>query len=87
MRKLLKIAALAVPTIAMLTLAPPAGAAEGAAAAAAGAAPTASVDAKVSATKKFCINMALGTGTRIARPMCKTKSEWADEGVDLGSRK
>ena len=88
MTKLLKIAAFAVPACAMLALAQPASAADGAsAAAAAGAASAANAQARVRETKKVCINVIPDTGSRMARRMCKTKAEWADEGVDLDARK
>jgi hypothetical protein len=87
MTRLLKIAAFAVPACAMFALAQPAGAAGGATAAAAGAASAASVEAKASETKKFCINVIPDTGSRMTRRMCKTKAEWAAEGVELGIRK
>jgi hypothetical protein len=87
MKKLLKSAAFAVPACAMLALAQPAGAADGAAAAAAAGAATASVEAKASGTKKVCINVVPDTGSRMARRMCKTRADWADEGVDLNFKK
>ena len=80
MTKLLKIAAFAVPACAMLALAQPAGAANGAGTAAA-------VNAKAPETKKVCIKVIPDTGSRMVRRMCKTKAEWADEGLDLNARK
>jgi hypothetical protein len=90
MTKLLKIAAFAVPACAMLALAQPAGAAGGAPAAAAAsstAGSTSGTQAKATGTKKVCINVVMDTGSRMTRRMCKTKAEWADEGVDLDARK
>ena len=83
MTKLLKIAAMALPACAMLSLAQPAGASDGATAVAS----AASVEAKAAATKKICINVIPDTGSRMARRTCKTKAEWADEGLDLTARK
>ena len=87
MTKLLKIAAFAFPLCGMLALAQPAGAANGAAAAAAGAASAAGVQTKASETKKVCINVIPDTGSRMGRRMCKTKAEWAEQGVELDARK
>ena len=88
MTKLLKIAAFAVPACAVLALAQPATAADGAStAAAAGAGLAASVQAKAQDPKKVCINVIPDTGSRMTRRMCKTKAEWADEGVDLDAKK
>jgi hypothetical protein len=87
MTKLLKIAVFSVPACAMLALTQPASAADRATAAAAGAASAASVQAKASETKKVCINVIPDTGSRMARRMCKTKAEWADEGLDLDAKK
>ena len=91
MTKLLKIAATALPAFAVLALAQPAGAADdttaAATAAAASASSAAGVKAKGPARQKFCINVIPDTGSRMTRRMCKTKAEWADEGVDLDSRK
>ena len=86
MTKLLKIVAIALPTCAMLALAQPAGAADGASAAASAASPAA-VQAKASEPKRVCINLTPDTGSRVTRRMCKTKAEWADEGLNLDSRK
>lgn len=87
MTKLLKIAAFAVPACAMLALAQPAGAANGATVASASAASAAGAQTKASETKQVCIKVIPDTGSRMARRMCKTKAEWADEGVDLDARK
>ena len=90
MTKLLKIAAFAVPACAMLALAQPATAADGvtsAATATATAGSAASGEAKPSGAKKYCINVIPDTGSRMARRTCKTKAEWADEGLDLTARK
>jgi hypothetical protein len=86
MTRLLKIAAMALPTGAMLALAQPAGAADRATVAAS-AASVASIQAKTSQPKTICINVVPGTGSRLARRMCKTKAEWADEGLDLDAKK
>jgi hypothetical protein len=86
MTKLLKIAAIALPTCAMLALAQPAGATNGASAASSAASP-AGAPAKASEPKRVCINLTPDTGSRVTRRMCKTKAEWADEGVHLGSKK
>ena len=88
MTKLLKIATFAVPAGAMLALAQPASAADNATAAAAASAASAnSVQAKASPPKKVCINVIPDTGSRMTRRMCKTKAEWADEGLDLDAKK
>ena len=91
MTKFLKIAAFAVPACAMLSLTQPAGAADNstnaATTAAASAASVTSAQAKAPRSKTVCINMVPDTGTRMARRMCKTKAEWADQGVDLDARK
>ena len=85
MTKYLKIAAL--PACGMLALAQPAHSFDGTAAAAASAVSAAGTQAKAPETKKICINLIPETGSRMTRRMCKTKAEWADEGVDLDSRK
>jgi hypothetical protein len=90
MTKLLKIAALAVPACATLALAQPAfaaGGSAGASTAAVTAATSASGLAKAAQAKRICINVVPDTGSRMARRMCKTKAEWADEGVDLNAKK
>lgn len=48
---------------------------------AASAAPAAVVPAKTQQTK-YCISDVL-TGTRMTTKQCKTRKEWADEGVDI----
>ncbi len=87
MTKFPKIAAFAVPAWALLALAQPAGAAEGATAAAAGAASAPSAATKASAPKEVCIKLVPDTGSRMARRMCKTKAEWAEEGIDFDGKK
>ena len=87
MTKLLKIAAFAVPAFGILAIAQPARAVDAAGAAAAGAASAASAQTKASDTKKVCINVIPDTGSRMARRVCRTKAEWADQGVDLDARK
>ena len=83
MLKLLKIAAFAIPAFAMLSLAEPASAGEAATAAAS----AKSVQAKAPGTQKICINIIPDTGSRMARRTCKTRAEWAEEGLDLDARK
>lgn len=87
MNNRLQIAAIALPACAMLALAEPAAAEERANAAAASAAAVAAVRAKPPETKRVCMNVVLDTGSRLARRMCMTKAEWANEGVDLDARK
>ena len=87
MTKLLNLALFAVPACAMLAFAQPASAAEGAFAAAANAASPAAVQENASAAKRVCINVVPDTGSRMARRVCRTKAEWAEEGVDLGAKK
>ena len=87
MLKLLKIAAFAVPACAMLSITEPANAANDVNTAAASAASASRIQAKASETKKVCVNVIPDTGSRMTRRMCKTKAEWADEGLDLDARK
>ena len=87
--KLLKTAALAAPAFAMLAAAQPASASDGsagAAAASAGAAMSAKASAQA-APKKICATMVPDTASRMARKVCKTKAEWAEEGVELRTKK
>ena len=86
MTKILIIAAIALPASAVLALAQPAGAAEGTTAASNAASP-ASVQSKASEPKRVCINLTPDTGSRVTRRMCKTKAEWADEGLKLDAKK
>ena len=37
-------------------------------------------------TKKYCIKYDDITGTRISREECRTKKEWADEGVQIDEK-
>ncbi len=90
MTKLLKTAAFAVPAFAALTLAQPALATQGstsAATAALTAASSAPPQQKAVEAKRYCMNVIPDTGSRVTRRMCRTKAEWADEGVDLDARK
>lgn len=87
MTKLMKIAAFAVPACATLAFAKPASAVAGATATAATAASPASVEAKAPAATRVCLNVVPDTGSRMARRMCNTKTEWVDEGVDLNAQK
>ena len=90
MTKLLKIAGYTVATCATIALAQPATAAEGVTAAATAAATAdsaASGETKPAGAKKYCINVIPDTGSRMARRMCKTKAEWADEGLYLDTKK
>ena len=87
--KFLKTAALAAPAFAMFALAQPASASYGTASAAA-AATTAANAANAAAQagpKKYCANIIPDTGSRMSRKVCKTKSEWAEEGVEIGSKR
>lgn len=90
MTKLLNILAFAVSACAMLALAQPASAADDMKNTTAAAAATASVSAatgkpRAARSQHYCMNVFL-TGSRIARRICKTKAEWADEGVDLDKK-
>ena len=90
MTKLLKNAAIGLSTVAALALAQPSIAADTAgasatAAAAVGAA-AAKSQAKPAQPKKYCVNVIPDTGSRMARKSCRTKEEWAEEGVDVGSK-
>ena len=38
---------------------------------------------KQAAAKKYCIQYHETVGTRIAKSECKTKAQWANEGVDV----
>jgi hypothetical protein len=87
MTKLTKIAAFAVPACATLAFAQPASAVAGATATVASAASPASVQAKAPAATRVCVNVVPDTGSRMARRICKTQTEWADEGVDLNVQK
>ena len=90
MTMLLKITAFAVPACAMLAVAHPATAADNVTAAATAAATTSSAatdKAKAADARKYCINVIPDTGSRTARRMCKTRAEWADQGVDLDAQK
>jgi hypothetical protein len=87
MTKLPKIAAFAVPACALLALAQPAIAADDKPAVAVSGAPAASVQAKASETRKVCINVIPDTASRVSRRTCKTKADWAEEGLDLERKK
>ena len=88
MTKLMTIAAFALPACAMLAFAGPAAAeAAVAAAAAASGLPAAGVQAKAQESRRVCINVVPDTGSRMARRICRTKAEWADQGVDLVAKK
>ena len=91
MTKLLKISVFAVPACAMLALAQPATATDGsrtttAAAAAATSASAETGNRRAARPKYYCMNVSL-TGSRLARPRCKTKGEWLDQGVDPDAKK
>lgn len=88
--KLLKTAALAAPAFAMLALAQPANANGGSAAAgavAASAGEANATQAAPAAAKRYCVNITPETGTRMSRRVCRTKAEWADEGIEVGGKK
>ena len=90
MTKLLKIAAFALPACALLALSQPAPASDSstaAAAAAISAGSSAGAQAKAAQATRHCLNLVLETGSRMTRRVCKTKAEWADEGVDLDAKK
>ena len=90
MTKVLKIAAFAVPTCAMLALAQPATAADGGTAATAAAAARVSTEAgqpRAARTKFYCIKVIPDTGSRMVRRFCKTKAEWLDQGIDVDAEK
>ncbi len=88
MTNLLKIAAFAIPACAMLALAQPAGAAKGETTAAAdAAAPAAGHMVKAPRKTKVCINVIPDTGSRMARRVCRTKSEWRDEGIQIDAER
>lgn len=36
-----------------------------------------------STTKEYCANVRLDTGSRVGKKVCRTKSEWAAQGVEL----
>jgi hypothetical protein len=85
MKKLTKIATLAL-SVAVAAL--PAHASDGTSAAATAGATSAKGDAaKVGAGKKICINLVPDTGSRLVDRQCKTKAQWADEGVELAPKK
>jgi hypothetical protein len=90
MGKFMKIAAFGLSACAMLALAQPGQATEKSAASetkAASAASTGKTGAKTSRSKKYCINVMPDTASRITRPVCKTKEEWAAEDVEVTSGK
>jgi hypothetical protein len=89
MGKFTKIAALGMSACAMLTLAQPVSAAEGPAASEANAAQAVGekAEAKKAAAKKYCMRVALDTGTRIVKRECRTKAEWAEFDVEVPSER
>jgi hypothetical protein len=85
MNKFTKIATLA---LSVATAALPAHAFDSASAAATAAASSAKGDAaKVGSEKKICINVVPDTGSRLVDRQCKTKAQWAQEGVELAPKK
>jgi hypothetical protein len=88
MGKFMKIAAFGLPACAMLALAQPANAAEEPAGSAVKAAQASGGKAKAKAAgpKRHCLKVVLDTGTRIVREECRTRAEWAEQGVELSSK-
>jgi hypothetical protein len=93
MTKLMKIAALGLSAFATVAAAnPAAGAASGNSAATASAATasesaTRSGQAAASADKKkYCVALEPISGSRMGKRSCKTKAEWAEEGVEVGAK-
>jgi hypothetical protein len=43
--------------------------------------------AKAAESKKYCLNVTPDTATRMSKRQCKTKAEWADQGVELAPKK
>lgn len=42
---------------------------------------------KAAQPKKYCANVIPDTGSRMSKRHCKTKAEWAEEGVDITAKK
>jgi hypothetical protein len=36
--------------------------------------------------KKYCANVVPDTGSRMAKKVCRTKSEWSEEGVEVDAK-
>lgn len=89
MGKFTKIAALGMSACAMMALAQPVSAAEGSLASEAKATQAIGekADAKKADAKKYCLRVALDTGTRIVKRECRTKAEWAEHDVEVPSER
>jgi len=85
MRNIIKIATVGLSACAMLALAQPASAENAASASTAKASEGQKADGKAAA-KKICLRVDLETGTRLSKQSCRTKEEWAEEGVEIGSK-
>lgn len=89
MTNFVKMATLGLSAFALFGFAQPALAADEAARSASANAASAaeSPQAKRADTRKYCVNTYVDTGSRLGRPQCKTKKEWADEGVEITPKK
>ena len=89
MANFVKMSALGLSAFGLLGLAQPALAGEEAArsASASTAGTSEAAPAKRAESKKYCVNTYMDTGSRLGRAQCKTKKEWAAEGVEIGSKK
>jgi hypothetical protein len=86
MTNLIKMAALGLSAFATVAAANPSG---GAAAGSSAATSSAAVARGSQATdkKKYCVNLEAISGSRMGKRACKTKAEWAEEGVQVGVKK
>ena len=89
MTKSVNIAALCLAAFGTAALASPnnVGAAAGTSTSGSAAVSAAAAAPKAAAPKKYCANIIPSTGSRMAKRTCKTKTEWADEGVDVTASK
>ena len=45
------------------------------------------IETQASETRKYCVKGIVLPASRIAQRMCKTKAEWADQGIDVMVKK
>lgn len=87
MNKIGKLAALTLAASATFLMASPSSAEENGSATNAAAAAAAQASKKPAAeTRKYCVMLEAVTGSRVSRKSCRTKAEWAAEGVDVDSK-
>ena len=82
-----KLTAVALSTLAMVAAAQPASAHDRAANATAGTAASARVSpGQAPEAKKYCVTLEASTGTRMPKRQCRTKAEWAIQGIEVGPK-